>query len=114
MLRRLPLDHLKIDHSFIDGLGVEPGDTQIVRVVLSLAAELGLGPVAEGVETEAQRRELVRLGCDIAQGYLFSPPVPIGRACELLRTGIAVERLAVDQLAGDQLAGVTGVGESVT
>lgn len=85
MLRRLPVDILKIDRSFVDGLGVEPGDTQIVRLIVSLAEELGLSIVGEGVETEAQSAELARLGCDLVQGYLYAPPVPVAEALELVR-----------------------------
>jgi diguanylate cyclase (GGDEF)-like protein len=85
MLRRLPVDILKIDRSFVDGLGVEPGDTQIVRLIVSLAEELGLSIVGEGVETEAQSAELERLGCDLVQGYLYAPPVPFAQALEMMR-----------------------------
>jgi diguanylate cyclase (GGDEF)-like protein len=86
MLRRLPVDILKIDRSFVDGLGVEPGDTQIVRLIVSLAEELGLSIVGEGVETEAQSTELARLGCDLVQGYLYAPPVPFAEALDMVRT----------------------------
>ena len=89
MLRRLPVEYLKIDRSFIDGLGVDTGDTQIVGLVLSLAHELGMSPVAEGVETELQLRELRRLGCESAQGFWFSPPLPIEGALALLVSSLA-------------------------
>ena len=72
-LKRLPLDVLKIDKSFIDGLG-EPEGTKIVAAVVNLAHELGLVVVAEGVETVEQFTLLQALGCDRAQGYLFSRP----------------------------------------
>jgi diguanylate cyclase (GGDEF)-like protein len=85
MLRRLPVDILKIDRSFVDGLGVEAGDTQIVRLIVSLAEELGLSIVGEGVETEAQSAELARLGCDLVQGYLYAPPVPFAEALDMVR-----------------------------
>jgi diguanylate cyclase (GGDEF)-like protein/PAS domain S-box-containing protein len=90
-LRHLSVDYLKIDQSFVDGLGTDPGDTQIVRLVLSLATELGLVPVAEGLETEAQLRELVRLGCPLAQGFLLSPPVELEQALGLLERQAAGE-----------------------
>ena len=77
-LRRFPLDVLKIDKSFIAELGVTSGGADIVAAVIGLAHSLGLEVVAEGVETESQLRELERLGCDFAQGYLFSRPVPAG------------------------------------
>jgi EAL domain-containing protein (putative c-di-GMP-specific phosphodiesterase class I) len=73
-LKRFPVEALKVDRSFVDGLGREPGDTAIVTAVITLAHALGLRAVAEGVETEVQVRELRALGCDMAQGYLFSTP----------------------------------------
>lgn len=85
LLRKMPVDFLKIDRTFVDGLGSEPGDTQLVRMVLSLAHELGLEVIAEGVETEQQEAELVRLGCRHAQGYHFARPVELPAALALLR-----------------------------
>jgi len=75
-LKRFPVDELKIDRSFVDGLGVEAEDTAIVSSVLSLAKAVGVKVVAEGVETEDQRRILVELGCEFGQGYLWSRPLP--------------------------------------
>jgi diguanylate cyclase (GGDEF)-like protein len=83
-LRRLPIDVLKIHESFVRGLGTDPGETTIVGAVVELAHALGLGVVAEGVETEAQLTQLRELGCDSAQGYLFSPAVPEEEAHALL------------------------------
>ena len=71
-LSRLPVDALKIDMTFVAGLGIEPRDTAIVRSVVSLARELGLAVVAEGVETESQRLQLLGLNCRFGQGWLFS------------------------------------------
>ncbi|WP_208029552.1 sensor domain-containing phosphodiesterase [Rhabdothermincola sediminis] len=85
-LKQLPVDILKIDRSFVDGLGVDPDDTAIVDAIVSLGRALGLGIVAEGVETSTQLRELRGLGCDRAQGFLFAPAVPADRfwdACAL-------------------------------
>ncbi len=75
-LRRLPLDVLKVDKSFVDGLGKSKGDTAIVGAVINLAHTLDLRVIAEGVETESQLEVLRDLGCDYAQGFLFSRPVP--------------------------------------
>jgi len=85
LLRRLPVDDLKIDRSFITGLGVDPGDTQVVRMILGLAQELRIQAVAEGVENSAQAAELSRLGCHIAQGYLYSHPLRFDDAIAMLR-----------------------------
>jgi EAL domain-containing protein (putative c-di-GMP-specific phosphodiesterase class I) len=83
-LRRFPVDMLKIDQSFIAGLGEDPSDTAIVAAVVSLAHTLGLEAVAEGVETEEQLAELRRLDCDHAQGYLMARPLYPDDLSELL------------------------------
>jgi EAL domain-containing protein (putative c-di-GMP-specific phosphodiesterase class I) len=75
----LPVDELKIDRQFVAGLGVRPQDETLVRNLLTLAADLGLRVVAEGVEKPAQARILVELGCGMAQGLLFGPAVPVER-----------------------------------
>ncbi len=87
-LQRFPLDILKIDKSFVDSLGGDPGGAAIVGAVVSLAHSLGLQVIAEGVETVQQLEQLHELGCDLAQGYLFSPPVP---AAVLFREPIAAD-----------------------
>jgi EAL domain-containing protein (putative c-di-GMP-specific phosphodiesterase class I) len=75
-LKRLPLQIVKIDRSFVDGLAASTADQAIVRAVVTLAGELGMSVVAEGVETIEQRDQVRRLGCQSMQGYLFSRPVP--------------------------------------
>jgi diguanylate cyclase (GGDEF)-like protein/PAS domain S-box-containing protein len=75
-LQRFPVSHLKVDRSFVSGMVSVPSDHAIVRAVTRLAHDLGLDWVAEGVETEAQRKALLALGAGFGQGYLFSPPVP--------------------------------------
>jgi diguanylate cyclase (GGDEF)-like protein/PAS domain S-box-containing protein len=75
-LPHLPLDTLKIDRSFVDGLGTETQDTAIAEAIVAMSRALSLGVVAEGVETERQARELTRLGCDYAQGFYFARPLP--------------------------------------
>jgi EAL domain-containing protein (putative c-di-GMP-specific phosphodiesterase class I) len=67
---------LKVDRTFVDGLGREPEDSAICTAVVSLAHALGLRAVAEGVETPEQLAELRTLGCELAQGYLFGKPAP--------------------------------------
>jgi EAL domain-containing protein (putative c-di-GMP-specific phosphodiesterase class I) len=75
-LRRLPLTFVKIDRSFVQGLGTAGGDERIVAAVVDLARHLDLRSIAEGVETPAQLARLRELGCDQAQGYLFARPMP--------------------------------------
>ncbi len=75
-LHRFPVDVLKIDRSFVDGLRRESEDTAIVRAVVGLAAALRLRVVAEGVETTEQMERLRALGCELGQGYLFAKPLP--------------------------------------
>jgi diguanylate cyclase (GGDEF)-like protein len=73
-LQRFPVDGVKVDRSFVAGLGRQAGDEAIVRAVIGLAHGLGLVAVAEGVETQAQADHLVDLRCDVAQGYHFGRP----------------------------------------
>lgn len=75
-LRRFPFDMLKIDRSFVSGIGAGEEDSAIVAATIALGQALGLKTIAEGVETEAQAAFLVRNGCDELQGYLFGRPVP--------------------------------------
>jgi diguanylate cyclase len=77
-LRDLPVEVLKIDRSFIDGLPTEPGDTAIVSSILSLAFATGKHVIAEGIERLEQAIALRTMGCHVAQGYLFSRPVEAG------------------------------------
>ena len=75
-LKRLPVDYLKIDHTFVDGLGCDAADKIIVSAILGLARTMNLEVVAEGVETAQQFDELKELGCEIAQGFYFAHPMP--------------------------------------
>ena len=75
-LKQFPVDSLKIDRTFVRGLGDDPDDALIVRAVIRLSDALGVGTIAEGVETEQQAEELYRLGCVEAQGYLYARPEP--------------------------------------
>jgi diguanylate cyclase (GGDEF)-like protein/PAS domain S-box-containing protein len=81
-LKRLPADAIKIDHFFVKGLGEDVEDTAVVRMIIELAHTLGLEVIAEGVETEEQAALLKEMGCDFAQGYHFSKPLPLEAASE--------------------------------
>ncbi len=75
-LRRFPIDELKIDRSFVTPMLEDESDLIIVRSTINLGHDLGLRVIAEGVEDEATLRRLARLGCDLAQGYYMSKPLP--------------------------------------
>jgi diguanylate cyclase (GGDEF)-like protein len=100
-LKQFPVDTVKIDRSFVEGLDVAEGsDVGLVSAIIAMADALGMSTVAEGVENEGQRRRLHELGCDRAQGYLFSRPVPVGDAPEIVR-GLAPPALVLADCATD-------------
>jgi diguanylate cyclase (GGDEF)-like protein/PAS domain S-box-containing protein len=74
-LKRLPLDVLKVDQSFVRDIQNDPNDTAIVRTILAMADQLKLKTIAEGVETDEQLTLLKEMGCNVFQGYLYSPPL---------------------------------------
>ena len=84
-LKRLPLEQVKIDQSFVRDVTHDPNDAAIVRAILAMSQSLGIQAIAEGVETQAQRDFLSRSGCAAFQGYLFGKPMPIGEWGNLLR-----------------------------
>ena len=87
-LRRLTVDTVKIDRSFVSGLGSEGGNPELVHAIVALAQSLELGAIAEGVETVAQRQMVWELGAQMAQGHLFAMPVDAEEATRMLETGI--------------------------
>jgi diguanylate cyclase (GGDEF)-like protein/PAS domain S-box-containing protein len=83
-IKNLDVDALKIHRNFVAGIARDPGDLAIVRAIVTLAKSLGLHVVAEGVETAEQMAAIRALGCDLAQGHYFAPPLPTDQVSELL------------------------------
>jgi len=83
-LRSFPFDKIKVDRTFVSGLTEGDEHAAIVRAVVSLARALGMMTIAEGIETSDQQRAVTALGCDEAQGFLFSAPVPVEQVPEIL------------------------------
>jgi diguanylate cyclase (GGDEF)-like protein len=94
-LKRLPVDELKIDKSFVKGLVGDGDDAAIVRATIDLAHVMGLSVTAEGVEDEAVLKALRRLGCDRAQGYVISPPLKSEELEDWFRNARSIRRAAV-------------------
>lgn len=97
-LKRLPVETLKIDQIFIKGLGRDPHDAAIVETIATLGHKIGMSVTAEGVETRQQAAAVKQLGCDHAQGYIFSEPVTAAKLSEILRKNaiLRLEEVTVD------------------
>ncbi len=83
-LHKFPIDTLKVDRSFVNNIGEDGENSEIVNTIVMLAHSLGLDVVAEGIETEHQQQHLQAIGCDYAQGYLFARPMPADEALQRL------------------------------
>jgi EAL domain-containing protein (putative c-di-GMP-specific phosphodiesterase class I) len=88
-LKRFPVDVLKIDQSFVRDIALDPDDALLVGTIISIAQNLQLGVIAEGVETEEQRAFLRAKGCPEMQGFLISAAVPPKEFTEMLRSQAA-------------------------
>ncbi len=88
-LKRFPVDLLKVDKAFVDGLEDNPGDTAIVEAIIGLARAMGMQTVAEGIETTGQAGALRALECELGQGYYFSEPLSANEASALLLTSLS-------------------------
>lgn len=85
-LKRFPIDMVKIDRSFVRNISTDPDDASIVGAIITMAHNMGMNVIAEGVETVVQLNHLKNLGCNEVQGFLFSPPVPSDEAEALLES----------------------------
>jgi diguanylate cyclase (GGDEF)-like protein len=117
-LTRLSVDEIKIDRSFVIGMSTNPNDAQIVRSTVMLAHNLGLVVVAEGVETEEARDQLLAQGCDCAQGYFLSRPLPPDKFGFWIRqhstpAGVTQRQLAEPEHLSPMLASEANGGQAV-
>lgn len=101
-IKKLPLNQLKIDQSFMRNIAVDNSDQAIVRTIIAMAQSLNLHVIAEGVESEAQRQFLLNNGCTNYQGYLFGKPAPIAQFEALLKKGLSS--------GDDEVIGVSALG----
>jgi EAL domain-containing protein (putative c-di-GMP-specific phosphodiesterase class I) len=106
-IRKFALDSLKIDRSFIDGMGRERESAAIVHSIIHLGRALGLGVIAEGVETEAQLQALRVAGCSHLQGYFFSRPVAPDIAAEIARSRYMVDPSVGEEMDDEQVGNGT-------
>jgi len=104
-LQHLPIDVLKIDRSFVTALPGNAGSRKIVRAVTHLAADMGLVTVAEGVERTEELALLHDFGCDLAQGFLFAPPLPLAETVAVAGQRLTDRRLSERRVADRRLGG---------
>jgi diguanylate cyclase (GGDEF)-like protein/PAS domain S-box-containing protein len=112
-LKNLPVDFLKIDRQFVEGLGCVPEDTAIVRTTVAFAKSMSISVTAEGIETAEQLAYVRALDCDLGQGYYFSRPLPSDAVGELLAVGTlpiaGQEECAISDVASE---GYDAIGDS--
>ena len=87
-LQNFPLDLIKVDRSFVAEIDENNNNAKLVEIIALLSKALEIPLVAEGVEEESQLAFLKNLGCEMGQGYLYSPPVDGARAAELIKSGL--------------------------
>jgi EAL domain-containing protein (putative c-di-GMP-specific phosphodiesterase class I) len=92
-LHRFPLNYLKIDRSFVNRITAADDNSEIVGTITTLARNLGMEVIAEGIETEEQHQRLKTLGCEYGQGFLFSPPVDSEGVTHLLMKDLEHEQM---------------------
>ncbi len=93
-LARLPIDLVKIDRSFVGGIGASDRDSRIAQMIMGIGSSLALRTIAEGVEQPKQRDALSEIGCEMAQGFLFGAAMPVDQLRGILRDGVAAGSLA--------------------